>query len=186
VTISINQFKQGLTVLIDGQVYSIVDYEHVKPGKGAAFCRTRLKNLATGQLIERTFRDGEKIQEAFVEERRIQFLYRGGEDFYFMDLEDYSQFPLKLEALGEVYKFLKEGMEIVGYFYNQQLLNVRLPQFVELEVVDTQPGVKGDSVKPGTKPATLETGAEVQVPLFIEKGDIIKVDTRTGKYVSRA
>ncbi len=184
-TISINQFKSGLTIIVGGEVYSIVDYEHVKPGKGSAFCRTRLRNLKTGQVLERTFRDGEKIEEAYVEEKKLQFLYRTPEELHFMDLEDYNQFSLPVQDLRGKDQFLKEGLEIKGLFYSQQLLGVELPTFVELKVQHTEPGFKGDTVKSGYKSAALETGAVIQVPLFIEIGDTIKIDTRNGQYVER-
>ena len=184
-SISINQFKTGLTVLIDDKVYVIVSYEHVKPGKGAAFCRTKLKDLKTGQLIERTFRDGDRIQEAFVEEKKLQFLYREGQDYHFMDMQDFNEFVLSKDVIGEFTDFLKDNLELTGYFYKGQLINIKLPQFIELKVVKTEPGFKGDSVKSGTKPAVLETGLEINVPLFIQEGDVIKVNTQTKEYVER-
>ncbi len=184
-SISINQFKTGLTVLIDDKVYMIVSYEHVKPGKGAAFCRTKLKELKTGQLMEKTFRDGDRIEEAFVEEKKLQFLYKESDAYHFMDMEDFNEFVLSKEALGDYVDFLKDNLEITGYFYKGQLINIKIPQFIELKVIRTEPGFKGDSVKSGTKPAVLETGIEINVPLFIEEGDIIKVDTRTREYVGR-
>lgn len=184
-SISINQFKTGLTVLIDDKVYMIVSYEHVKPGKGAAFCRTKLRDLKTGQLIERTFRDGDRIQEAFVEEKKLQFLYREGQDYHFMDMQDFNEFTLSKDVIGEFTDFLKDNLELTGYFYKGQLINIKLPQFIELKVVKTEPGFKGDSVKSGTKPAVLETGLEINVPLFIQEGDVIKVNTQTKEYVER-
>jgi len=185
VSISINQFKTGLTVLIDDKVYMIVSYEHVKPGKGAAFCRTKLRDLKTGQLIERTFRDGDRLQEAFVEEKKLQFLYREGQDYHFMDMQDFNEFTLSKDVIGEFTDFLKDNLELTGYFYKGQLINIKLPQFIELKVVKTEPGFKGDSVKSGTKPAVLETGLEINVPLFIQEGDVIKVNTQTKEYVER-
>ncbi len=184
-SISINQFKTGLTVLIDDKVYMIVSYEHVKPGKGAAFCRTKLRDLKTGQLIERTFRDGDRLQEAFVEEKKLQFLYREGQDYHFMDMQDFNEFTLSKDVIGEFTDFLKDNLELTGYFYKGQLINIKLPQFIELKVVKTEPGFKGDSVKSGTKPAVLETGLEINVPLFIQEGDVIKVNTQTKEYVER-
>ena len=184
-TVSINEIKSGLTILIDGQIYSVVDYQHVKPGKGAAFVRTKLRNFKTGAVLERTFRGDEKIEDAFIEERRLVYLYRADELYYFMDQHNFEQVSLAGETLGENRKFLKDNLEISAYFYNGQALNISLPTFIELKVTQSEPGLRGDTVKGAFKTATLETGATIQVPLFIDVGDTIKVDTRTGEYMER-
>ena len=183
--ISTNQFKNGMTVLLDGQVYSIVNFQHVKPGKGGAFVRTKLKNLRTGQLIDRTFRAGEKVEQAFIEEKRVQFLYRDGEIYHFMDQKNFEEIELSRQHLAEQVGFLKENMELSIAVCNGVILNIKLPTFVELKVAHTEPGVRADTVKAATKSAVLETGAKIEVPLFINKGDTIKIDTRSGRYVSR-
>lgn len=183
--ISTNQFKTGLTLLIEGEVYSIVEYEHVKPGKGSAFVRTKLRNLRNQAIIERTFRAGEKFEEAFIEEKKLYFLYRAGDLFYFMDEETYEQKVVDKEDLKDVVNFIKENTPVTVTYYQDKIISVTPPTFVELKVEYTEPGIKGDTAKASYKPATLETGYVIQVPLFIESGDIIKVDTRTGEYVER-
>ncbi len=185
-SISINQFKTGLTILIDNDIYSVVDFQHVKPGKGAAFVRTRLKNLKTDALIERTFRGDEKIEEAFLEQKKMQYLYKSADTYNFMDNQTYEQLSLSQEHLGQKAKFLKDNLEVIKYFHNAELISIDLPTFINLEVKHTEPGIRGDTAKSGTKPAELETGVIIAVPLFIEVGDVIKVDTRTGTYVERA
>lgn len=184
--ISVNDLRTGLTIEVDGEVYSVVEFLHVKPGKGAAFVRTKLKNVRTGAVLERTFRAGEKVQQAHVETREMQYLYASGDEHYFMDLSNYEQISLNERTLGEARKFLKENMAILVQFYEGQPIGVELPTAVELKVVETDPGLRGDTASGGSKPAVLETGAVVQVPLFINVGDVIKVDTRTGQYLSRA
>jgi len=185
VPVSINQFKIGLTILIDGEVYQIVEVEHVKPGKGAAFVRTKLKNIKNGTLIERTFRGEEKIEEAFIEEERLQYLYNSADAYHFMQLDNFEEIIIPKEILGDKVLFLKDNLEVVALVYKGEILSVSLPNFIEMEVVYTEESVKGDTVKAGTKPARLETGVVVDVPLFIKKGDVIKVDTRTKEYVER-
>ncbi|NPV42467.1 MAG: elongation factor P [Firmicutes bacterium] len=183
--ISTNDFKTGVTIELDGEVYVVVDFQHVKPGKGAAFVRSKLKNVKTGGVIEKTFRAGEKIPRAHVDRKDMQYLYNSGDLYYFMDMETYEQIPLQEEQLGDSIKFLKENMQVTVMFFDGVSIGVELPTFVELEVTETEPGFKGDTATGGSKPAKLETGAVIQVPLFIEIGDVVKVDTRTGEYISR-
>jgi len=183
--IDINDLKGGLTILVDRVVYLVTEAQPVKPGKGAAFVRTRLKNLKTGSVIERTFRSGEKLEEAFVEERRLQFLYGGGGTYHFMDEKTYDQVALDEERVGQAADLLKENMVVTVQEYNGQLLSFLLPMFVELKVVEAEPGLRGDTAKGGAKTVTVETGATIQVPLFIQEGDLIKIDTRSRGYVGR-
>lgn len=183
--ISTNDFRTGLTIEVDGEVYSVVDFQHVKPGKGSAFVRSKLKNLRTGAVIERTFRAGEKVPRAHLERKEMQYLYREGDSFVFMDNETYDQVSLSEDQLGDSVKYLKENMNIYLLIHAGNLIGIELPYFVDLEVVATDPGIRGDTATGGTKPATLETGLVVQVPLFVEVGDIVRVDTRTGEYLER-
>lgn len=183
--LSINEIKSGVTVLVDDQVYVVVDTEHVKPGKGSAFVRAKMRNLKNGSIQERTFRGDEKIAEAFVEERKLQYQYSSGSLFYFMDQDNFEEITISEENLGEKKKFLKDNIEVSGYFYKNETLNVSLPNFIEFTIMHTEPGIKGDTAKSGTKSATIETGATIQVPLFIDTGDRIKVDTRSESYVER-
>jgi elongation factor P len=183
--ISSNDFKTGLTIELDGEVFTVVDFMHVKPGKGAAFVRSKLKNVKTGQVLEKTFRAGEKMPRAHIERKQMQYLYSGGDLYYFMDTQTYEQIPIQADLLDEAVKFLKENMEVMVLFHEGSAIGIELPTFVELEVTETEPGFKGDTATGGTKPATMETGAVVQVPLFIEIGDILRIDTRTGEYLSR-
>lgn len=184
--ISINQFKNGLTVLVDGEVYIVVEFQHVKPGKGAAFVRVKLRNMRTANIVEKTFRGEEKIQDVFVEERKLQYQYAAGELYHFMDQKNFEEVAIPKEMLEDKIKFLQDNSEVTAYFYETQVLNVNLPNFINVAVIHAEPGVKGDTAKSGMKPATIETGATILVPLFIEVGDIIKVDTRYGEYVERA
>jgi elongation factor P len=170
---------------MDGQLYAIVEFQHVKPGKGGAFVRTRLRRLKDDSLIERTFRSGEKVQEAFVEKRTLQYLYRSGETFHLMDTATYEPLDVPADLIGQAAAFLKENLQLEGQYHRGQLIAVQPPLFVEVTVQTTEPGVRGDTSKAAMKPAVLETGATVQVPLFVESGDLIRVDTRTGAYVSR-
>lgn len=175
-----------MSIILDGQLYIIVEYQHVKPGKGGAFVRTRLKNLKLGTILDKTFRAGEKIEEAFIEDRKYQFLYRSGQSYYFLDQETFEEVMVPKEELGEPnVKFLKEGMMITASLYKDKLATISLPTFIELKIDQTEPGLRGDTAKGGTKLAKLETGAVVQVPLFINTGDIVKIDTRSGEYVER-
>jgi elongation factor P len=180
-----NDFYNGMVLRKDGKLYSIVEFLHVKPGKGGAFVRSKLKEVKTGRVLDVTWRAGEKVDDVRLERRKAQFLYRDDE-LHFMKLDDYGQFSLTDEAVGpEKAQFLKDGLEVEMLFDGDEPVIVELPNFVELSVERTDPGVKGDTVSGGSKPATLETGAVVQVPLFIEEGETLKIDTRTGAYVSR-
>jgi len=185
VPLSINELKSGLTVLVDGRVYSITDYQHVKPGKGAAFVRTKLRNLKNGTILEKTFRGDEKLEEAFIEERKLQYLYNSDKFYYFMDQQNFEEIRIPEGILGGNSKFLKDNLEIIAYSYGGETLNVTLPTFIELKIVNTEPGIKGDTAKAAYKSAVVETGAAIQVPLFIEQGDVIKIDTRSGEYIGR-
>jgi elongation factor P len=163
----------------------VVDFQHVKPGKGAAFVRTKMRNLKNSNILERTFRGDEKIDEAFIEERKLQYQYSAGDLFHFMDQENYEDVAMSKETLGDRVKFLKDNIDANAYFYKGEVLYVNLPNFVQYTVTHTEPGIKGDTAKSGTKPATIDSGANIQVPLFINQGDVIKVDTRSGSYVER-
>ena len=185
-TASTAEFRKGLKIELDGEPYIITDFLHVKPGKGGAFVRTKLKSLITGNVIDRTFRSGEKVQTPELEEKTMQYLYHEGDTYHFMDSGTYEQFTLSGKLLGEDSNFLQENVEVEILFHNGQPIGVELPLFVELRIVQTEPGVKGDTASGGTKPATVETGAVIQVPLFLNEGDVIKVDTRTGEYIERA
>ncbi len=183
--LSINEIKNGLTLLVDKEAYVVIDFQQVKPGKGAAFVRVKIRNLKTGNVQERTFRGDEKIEEAYIEERKLQYLYASGEMYHFMDQENYEELAIAKDVLGDKAKFLKDNLDIIASQYKEEILNVNLPNFVEFEIIHTEPGIKGDTAKSGTKPAEIETGASIQVPLFINTGDRIKVDTRSGQYIER-
>lgn len=184
--ISVNDLRTGQTVELEGDIFSVVDFLHVKPGKGAAFVRTKLKNIRTGANLERTFRAGERIARAHIELKQMQYLYSSGEDYFFMDTETYDQISLGTADLEDAPKYLLENMTIGIQFYQGQAVGVELPTTVVLEVTHTEPGFRGDTAQGATKPATLQTGITVQVPLFVDQGEMIKVDTRTGEYLSRA
>ena len=184
-TASTADFRKGLKIELEGEPYIITDFLHVKPGKGGAFVRTKLKSLVTGNVIDRTFRSGEKVQTPALDEKNMQYLYQEGDTYHFMDNDTYEQFTLTGDQLGEDSNFLQENVEIKILFHNGKPIGVDLPLFVKLTIVQTEPGVKGDTASGGTKPATVETGAVVQVPLFLNEGDRIKVDTRTGEYIER-
>lgn len=179
-------FKKGITVEFDGGVWTIVDFQHVKPGKGAAFVRTKIKNVMTGAVIERTFNPTDKMPRAHIESKEMDYLYNDGELYYFMDNETYEQIPLNYDKVEEAIKFVKENSPVNIRYYNGEPFSVEAPNFVELTVTDTEPGFKGDTASNTYKPATLETGFTVMVPLFINIGDVLKIDTRTGEYLSRA
>jgi len=183
--ISSNDFRTGVTIELDGSVWRVQEFLHVKPGKGSAFVRTKLKNAQTGNVIERTFRAGETVPQANLEKNTMQYTYKDGEQFVFMDMETYEESRLDPEKIGDRVKYLSEGMEVNILTWNDQVLEVELPNSVVLEVTDTAPGVKGDTATGGTKPATLETGAQVMVPLFISVGEKIKIDTRNDSYLGR-
>ena len=184
--ISAGDFRNGTTFELDGNVVSIVEFQHVKPGKGAAFVRTKVKNVITGAVTEKTFNPSDKYQEAFIERREMQYLYNDGDLYYFMDNETYEQIPINSSVLGDNFKFVKENMACKVLSYKGSVFGVEPPLFVELIVTDTEAGFKGDTATNATKPAVLETGAEIKVPLFIEEGNKIKIDTRTGEYLERA
>jgi len=178
--------RKGLKIEIEGEVYTVVDFLHVKPGKGGAFIRTKLKSLSRGAVIDKTFRSGEKLGRPDLEEKKMQFIYSADRQYCFMDTETYEQILLTPEQLGESKNLLKENTVINVLFHNRNPITVELPTFVELAISETEPGERGDTVSGGTKTARLETGAVVQVPLFLNQGDVVKVDTRTGEYVERA
>ncbi|MFX4260984.1 elongation factor P [Pelotomaculum propionicicum] len=184
--ISTNEFRTGLTIELEGDVFQVIEFQHVKPGKGAAFVRSKLRNVRTGAVVEKTFNAGEKIPKARIERRQVQYLYNDGKDFNFMDMESYDQIAMSADQLGDAVKYLKENMMIHVLTFQEKSIGVELPNFVELEVVETSPGIKGDTASGGSKPATLETGAVVQVPFFINIGDKLQIDTRTGNYIKRA
>ena len=183
--ISSNDFRPGVTVEIDGNVWQVVDFQHVKPGKGAAFVRTKMKNLQTGSVVERTFNAGEKVPKAHVDRRRMQYLYESDGSYTFMDNETYDQIPLNEDQLGDCLKYLKENMEVTILSYKGNTFAVEPPTFVELEVTYTEPGFSGNTTTTSGKPAKLETGLEIQVPLFVNIGDVLKIDTRTCEYMER-
>lgn len=179
-------FRNGMTLQIDGSLWSIAYFQHVKPGKGGAFVRTKLKNVLTGAVVDRTFRAGEKVTDVRLERRPVNYSYSDGELYYFMDAQTFEMIPLAADVIGEdQLLYLKENMECEGLVHEDRVISVDLPQFVELAVTDTDPGVRGDTAQGGTKPAKLETGAVVQVPLFIEIGDVLKVDRTEDKYLTR-
>jgi len=184
--ISAGDFKNGVTVEIDGNIYQILEFQHVKPGKGAAFVRTKLKNIIDGGAIERTFRPNEKFPKAHIDRKDMQYLYQDGDLFNFMDLETYDQIALNAAVVGDALKFVKENETVKICSVNGNVFSVEPPLHVELAITETEPGFKGDTAQGATKPATVETGAVVMVPLFIEQGEVLKIDTRTGEYLSRA
>ncbi|EPY13960.1 MULTISPECIES: elongation factor P [Paenibacillus] len=184
--ISVNDFKTGLTVEVDGDIFTVLDFQHVKPGKGAAFVRSKLKNLRNGNVTEKTFRAGETIGRAQIDNREVQYLYNSGEEYTFMDNESYDQFSLDKSQLEWELNFLKDNMIVNIVSYKGEILGINMPNNVELKVVETEPGVKGNTAQGATKNATVETGLNVQVPLFINEGDVLLIDTREGKYISRA
>ena len=183
--ISSNDFRPGVSIELDGSVWRVIEFLHVKPGKGSAFVRTKLKNVQTGSVLERNFRAGETVPQAVIEKSTMQHTYKDGDDYVFMDMETYEEGRLSSKQIGDRVKYLKEGMEVNVVRWNEQVMEVELPNSVVLEVTQTDPGVKGDTATGGTKPAIVETGAQVMVPLFITTGERIKVDTRTDGYLGR-
>ena len=183
--ISAGDFRNGVTLEIEGNVYQILEFQHVKPGKGAAFVRTKLKNIINGGVVEKTFRPTEKFPQARIDRVEMQYLYSDGDLFHFMNTENYDQIALNAEDIGDSLKFVKENEMVKVCSYNGNVFAVEPPLFVELEITDTEPGFKGDTATGATKPATVETGSVVYVPLFVDQGDKIKIDTRTGEYLSR-
>ena len=183
--ISAGDFRNGVTIEVDSNIFQIIEFQHVKPGKGAAFVRTKLKNIINGGVVEKTFRPTEKFPQARIDRKDMQYLYSDGDLFTFMDMETYDQVALNAETVGDTLKFVKENEICKVCSHNGSVFAVEPPLFVELEITDTEPGFKGDTATGATRPATVETGANVNVPLFVEQGDKIKIDTRTGEYLSR-
>ncbi len=186
VAVSTNELKNGWTLVLDGNLMQVIEFQHVKPGKGPAFVRSKLKNIRTGAVIEKTFRAGETVERANIDKREMQYLYRDGEGFVFMDNETYEQLNVDMETLGETANYVVEGSSAVLLMYGDEIVSTELSASVELVITETEPGMQGDRVSGATKPATLETGLTIQVPLFLEIGEAVKVDTRTGSYISRA
>lgn len=183
--ISAGDFRNGVTIELEGSIFQIIEFQHVKPGKGAAFVRTKLKNVISGGVVEKTFRPTEKCPQARIDRKDMQYLYNDGDLYYFMDVESYDQIALSTEAIGDALTFVKENEMCKVCSHNGNVFAVEPPLFVELEITDTEPGFKGDTATGATKPAIVETGAKVMVPLFVDQGDKIKIDTRTGEYLSR-
>ncbi len=183
--VSINDITSGMALRINTDIFAVVEYNHVKPGKGGAFVRVKLRNIKTQQVLEKTFRSAEKLDEVPVEEKRLQNLYKSGDSTHFMDLENYEELTIPQEILGDVVNFLQDNLEVIGIFHKSELLKINLPNFIVFEIKHTEPGLKGDSTRAGTKSAVIDTGATIQVPLFINIGDKVKIDTRTGGYVER-
>lgn len=183
--ISVNDFKTGVTVDLEGQAYQVVDFQHVKPGKGAAFVRAKLKNVKTGGVVEKTFRGGEKLPRAHLDRREMQYLYKDGDSYVCMDNDNYEQISISAEAIGDGVKWLLENMNIGVLLFQGNIIGIDIQNFVELLVIETEPGIKGDTATGATKNATLETGAVVQVPLFVNTGDRVRIDTRSGQYMER-
>ncbi|MFX3633611.1 MAG: elongation factor P [Candidatus Pristimantibacillus sp.] len=184
--ISVNDFKTGVTVLVDGDIFTVIDFQHVKPGKGAAFVRSKLKNLRNGNVVEKTFRAGENIGRAIIETNAVQYLYNSGDEYTFMDNETFDQFSLSKKQLEWELNFLIENMTVNISNYQGEIIGIQMPNSVELKVTETEPGIKGNTAQGATKSAKLETGLSVQVPLFINEDDVLLIDTREGKYISRA
>jgi elongation factor P len=182
--VSTNDLKNGMTIEYNGELLEIIYFQHVKPGKGGAFVRTKLKNLLTGAIFEKTFRAGEKVEQAILETKKMQFLYKD-ENYNFMDNQTYEQISLSEDQIGDKKQYLIENLEITMVFYKGKPISIELPTFIDAKVIKTEPGVKGDTVSNVFKPAEIETGAKIQVPLFIEVGDVIRIDTRTGSYITR-
>ena len=184
--ISAGEFRNGVTIELDGDIYTIIDFQHVKPGKGAAFVRSKLRNIIAGGILERTFRPTDRMARAHIERKDMQYSYSDGELFHFMDLESFEQIALNADDVGDALKFVRENDTVKTMSYNGKIFGIEPMQFVELEVVETDPGFRGDTAMGGvTKPATVETGVVIQVPLFVDRGDKVKIDTRTGEYLSR-
>ncbi|KRL38514.1 elongation factor P [Liquorilactobacillus uvarum] len=184
--ISVNEFKNGLTIEVNGELWRVVEFQHVKPGKGSAFVRSKLKNLRTGAVQEKTFRAGEKVERAQIDNRKMQYLYADGTSYVFMDTETYEQLELPEEKIKNELNYLKENMLVSIIMYGNETLGVDLPNTVDLTVSSTEPGIKGDTASGGSKPATLETGLIVQVPFFVNEGDVLTINTQDGSYISRA
>ncbi|KGR81603.1 elongation factor P [Lysinibacillus odysseyi] len=184
--ISVNDFRTGLTILVEGNLYRVIDFQHVKPGKGAAFVRSKLRNLRNGNVVEKTFRAGEKVEKAMVENRKMQYLYAQGDEHVFMDMESYDQTTLSAAQIEDELKYLLENMELHIQSYQGEMIGIELPNTVTLVVAETEPGIKGDTASGGSKPAKMETGLMVNVPFFVNEGDKLIINTTDGSYVSRA
>lgn len=184
--ISVNEFKNGLTIEVDGELWRVVEFQHVKPGKGSAFVRSKLKNLRTGAVQEKTFRAGEKVNQAQIDRKKMQYLYADGDNYVFMDTNTYEQLELPGSQIEEELKYMKENMVVSIIMFGTETLGVELPNTVDLEVKETEPGIKGDTSSGGLKPATMETGLVVQVPFFVSEGDVLTINTSDGTYISRA
>ena len=184
--ISAGDFRNGVTFEMDGQVVSIIEFQHVKPGKGAAFVRTKIRNVITGSVVEKTFNPNDKYPTAFIERKEMEYSYNDGDLYYFMDTETWEQVPINASILGDSFKFVKENMSCKVLSYKGNVFGVEPPNFVELTITQTDPGFAGNTATNATKPATVETGAEIKVPLFIEEGEVVQIDTRTGEYLGRA
>lgn len=183
--VATSEFRKGLKILLDNEPFIIVDFQHVKPGKGGAFVRTRVKSLVSGNVLDRTFRSGDKVEIPDMEEKQMQYMYKEGENYYFMDVNTYDQLFIPEENLGDARNYLKEGLVIDVSFYKGKAIGVELPNFVDLAIAKTEPGIKGDTAQNATKPAELESGYVIQVPLFLEEGEVVKIDTRSGQYITR-
>ena len=184
--VSAGDFKNGLTIQMDNNIWQIIEFQHVKPGKGAAFVRTKIRNVITGAVVEKTFNPNDKYPTAFIDRKDMEYSYSDGDLYYFMDTETWEQIPINKSVLGDNFKFVKENMVCKVLSYKGNVFGIEPPNFVELKVTKTDPGFKGDTATNATKPATLETGAEIKVPLFIDEGEVIQIDTRTGEYMGRA
>lgn len=183
--ISAGDFRNGATFELDGQIFQVIEFQHVKPGKGAAFVRTKLKNIVTGATVERTFNPTDKMPKAHIERKDMQYLYNDGDLFYFMDVETYEQLPIGQDKIGDTLKFVKENVVVKILSHKGNVFGIEPPNFVELEITETEPGYKGDTATGATKPATVETGAVIKVPLFVDAGVVVRIDTRTGEYMER-
>jgi elongation factor P len=184
--IDTSDFKNGISIILDGTLYQIIEFQHIKPGKGGAFVRTKLKNMRTKAVLDRTFRAGEKVKDAYISSKKMQYTYKAANTYFFMDLQDYEEISVPEEIIGENKRFMKEGLEINSLWHKDHIVDVIFPPAVVFKITHTEPGIKGDTAKAAFKPATIETGAVVLVPLFVNSGDSIKVDTRTGQYLERA
>lgn len=184
-TISINQITSGIALRIDNGIFVVQEYHHVKPGKGSAFVRVKIKNVKTDQVLEKTFKSAEKLDDVPLEERKLQNLYESGDSFVFMDMDTFEEVHVSKDVLGDLVQFLQDNAEVTAFSFEKEILKVELPMFIEVEIAHTEPGFRGDTSRAGTKPATIETGATIQVPLFVDIGDKVKVDTRTRTYVER-
>lgn len=184
--VGINQIKKGLSIELDGEVYYVIEHAHVKPGKGGAFLRTKLKNIRLGTVVDRTFRPNDTVEVAYIEKKNIQYLYSSNDTYEFMDHDTYDQITLYRDQLGDVVNYLKENLEVTAFVYKNNIIALEPPIFIDMKIVSTEPGIRGDTSRAGTKPATTESGMTILVPLFINEGDVVRIDTRTKEYVSRA